>query len=209
MDPRAPDPRVPFALAAQGFVAVAESVRPEDWARPALGVWTVRDLTGHTGRALQTVELYLDPGAGESTPDLTGPTEYYARAAAALADPAAVAERGRQAGAALGDDPASTVVSMAHRVVALVDDSAEHALVRTPVGTIRLRDYLPTRTFELVVHSLDLAAAVGAAVPDVLRGPVGTCLHLAADLASVRGDGPDVLLALTGRRSLPDGFSVV
>jgi len=35
------------------------------------------------------------------------------------------------------------------------------ALITTIGGGMRVRTYLPTRTFELVVHSLDISAATG------------------------------------------------
>jgi hypothetical protein len=73
---------------------------------------------------------------------------------------------------------------------------------------MRLRDYLPTRVFELVVHTLDLAAALGLEAeppPDALA----VCLELAASLAQRRGAGPAVLMALSGRRPLPPDFSLL
>ncbi|MDQ1356307.1 MAG: hypothetical protein QOG44_680, partial [Acidimicrobiaceae bacterium] len=72
--------------------------------------------------------------------------------------------------------------------------------------------YLPTRTFELTVHTLDLVCALGVEAPPVLDAPVAACLELAvAAAAAGRGasSGGAVLLALTGRRGLPPGFSVV
>lgn len=209
MSARATGPRADFRAAAEGFVAVVQAIGPGRWDDPGLGVWTVRDLAGHAGRALLTLESYLDRQAVRTEPDLSSPVAYYRRAAADLADPDAVAERGRQAGAALGERPADSVASAGRRVLAVLDDAPDDAVVRTPVGSIGLLDYLPTRTFELVVHSLDLCAATGVPAPAALAGPVGACLRLAVDLADVAGHGPDVLLALTGRRGLPVGFSVL
>ena len=203
--------RQDFAEAASGFVEVVAGVRPDDWDRPGLGVWSVRDLTGHTSRALLTVESYLDPATTTEQPSLADTEAYFAAAGAAVAhtDPAAIAERGRQAGVALGEDPAATAAGIVERVLALVEGAADDALVRTPFNTMTLIGYLPTRTFELVVHTLDLAAAVGVRVPGGLEGPLASCLGLATRLAVAQGSGPDVLLALTGRRPLPAGFSVL
>jgi hypothetical protein len=69
--------------------------------------------------------------------------------------------------------------------------------------------YLPTRTFELTVHTLDLVGALGVAAPPVLDEPVAACLELAAAAAARGASGAAVLLALAGRRGLPPGFSVV
>ena len=79
----------------------------------------------------------------------------------------------------------------------------------TPVGPITLSAYLPTRIFELTVHSLDLARATGHGVPPDLAEPVGACLVMAAQMAQGRPQAADLLLALTGRRPLPPGFSVL
>ena len=202
--------REDFRAAARAFVGVVRQVGPTAWDEPGLGVWTVRDLAGHTSRALLTVEAYLEP-ATTDTPSLAGPEAYFAAAGAAgaLTDPAAVAERGRQAGRDLGDDPAASVSGLAERVLALVDAAEDAAVIRTPFNTMTLTGYLPTRTFELVVHTLDLAAAVGVPAPQGLDGALASTLGLATRLAVARGQGADVLLALTGRRPLPAGFSVL
>jgi hypothetical protein len=198
-----------FRLAAEGFVTVVGMISPDSWDRPGLGVWTVRDLAGHASRALLTVETYLDPLTVSERPALPDPVAYLHAAGSDAVDPETVAERGRQAGAALGDDPASAVSVIAERVLAVVRRSTDDAVVETRVGSMSLIGYLPTRTFELVVHSLDLVAATGLALPAEFAEPVAGCLQLAARLAATRVDPGDVLLALTGRRPLPDGFSVL
>lgn len=207
MTTHGPDVRRDFRRAAESFAAVVRGIQPDSWERPALGVWNLRDLTGHTSRALLTIESYLDPARTADRPKIQDAAGYFRAAAGALADPAAVAERGRQAGAALGDKPVVAISSIVERVLQLIDNSHDDALVSTPVGTITLISYLPTRTFELVVHGLDLVAATGAAAPADL--PLAPCLLLAADLAIGTGHADQVLLALTGRRPLADGFSVL
>ena len=73
---------------------------------------------------------------------------------------------------------------------------------------IRLHTYLPTRVFELAVHSLDIVRATGIEFrlpPEVLDAATA----LAARTAVTLGDGETVLTALTGRSALPPSFSVV
>ena len=73
---------------------------------------------------------------------------------------------------------------------------------------IRLHTYLPTRTFELAVHGLDIADAVN--IPHVLPPDVlDEAVVLATRTAVATGHGETVLLALTGRTTLPPSFSVV
>ncbi len=64
----------------------------------------MRDLRGHTSRSLSTVEAYLDVASADSGPvNLADALAYYLAIAGALADTAAVVQRGRAAGAALGE----------------------------------------------------------------------------------------------------------
>lgn len=123
-------------------------------------------------------------------------------------EPADVAERGRQAGRDLGDDPTAAIDALVTRVLgelASVDDP----LIEVIGGLgLRLHTYLPTRTFELAVHGLDIARAVG--IPfDLADDVVDEALVLAGRVAALGGHGQTVLLSLTGRGDLPPSFSIV
>ena len=194
-----------FAEAAAYFVATVARVPADGWDRPGLGEWSVRALVGHTSRALLTVETYLDAGAERV--DIPGPVEYFL-VGLATADHGAIAERGRQAGAALGDDPAGAVHALVERVVARVQRAADTDLVGTSAGGMTLIAYLPTRIFELAIHTLDLAAALGVAgsLPDATAA---VTLDLVAALAHRRGRDTELLLAATGRGALPTGYTVL
>ena len=165
MSPSWPDTRTAFADAAAWFVATTALVG-DRWSEPGLGEWDVRSLVGHTSRSLLTVEAYLAqpaPAAEISSPD------GYVRATRAIAAGPAVAVRGREAGAALGADPAAAVAEIAARVLPLVGSCDGTELVTTIAGGMRLSDYLPTRTFELAVHTTDLATALGVQEAEVTR----------------------------------------
>jgi uncharacterized protein (TIGR03083 family) len=195
--------REAYESAAGLFVNTVAQVEPTQWEQPGLGVWTVRDLVGHTSRALLTVELYLAKPAAQR--EVMRPVDYLLRAQTGLADPASVAARGREAGVALGPDPIAAVRDIAARVLAQVHAASDAVLVSTPVGGMRLIDYLPSRIFELAVHTLDLAAALPVTV--TLPEPVAAvALHLLADLALRPDKAAALLLAATGRRPLPAGF---
>lgn len=202
------DPAAVFASAAHSFADLVDRLPAGAWDGPGLGEWDLRSLVGHTSRSLVTVSTYLQTTA--SREDVTSAADYYLRVtpAALGIDPAAVAERGRQAGRDLGDDPAAAVRALVARALSDVD-AADDPLVEVIGGMgIRLRTYLPTRTFELTVHGLDIARATGVdhvPPPEVLTEAV----RLAAEVAVLSGRGREVLLALTGRTSLPPGFSVV
>ena len=73
---------------------------------------------------------------------------------------------------------------------------------------MRLIDYLPSRIFELAVHTLDIAAALPVVVT-LPETAAAVALHLLADLAVQPGRAASLLLAATGRHALPAGFNVL
>lgn len=198
--------REAYEHAANLFVETVAQVQKNQWEHVGLGEWTVRDLVGHTNRALSTVETYLDKPA--DTIELEQPVDYFLRARASLADPAAVAARGREAGKALGIEPAATVRATALRVLARLNETPDDVLVTTPVGGMRCIDYLPSRVFELTIHTLDLATAISqeVAVPDTAAR---VTFSLLTELVLQSGKAASLLLAATGRDSLPVGFGVL
>ena len=199
-----PDSRRAFGDAADWFVRTAALVG-DRWHRHGLGEWDVRALVGHTSRSLLTVETYLARPA--PAVEVASAADYFRATSAAAADPA-VAARGRDAGTALGADPVAGVAEIAARVVPLVATRDGTEIVTTIAGGMRLADYLPTRTFELAVHTTDLATALGVP-PDVPPTAAAQALHVVADLAAATGRAGPLLLAATGRPGLPAGFSVL
>lgn len=202
------DAVAPFASAARSFAALVHEIPADRWAGPGLGEWDLRSLVGHASRSLITVSTYLAQPAERE--DITSPQEYYARVnpAALGISPEGVVERGRQAGRDLGDDPAATVDALVSRVLDELSEAANPLIEVIGGAGIRLHTYLPTRTFELAVHGLDIARAVDISFQmpsDVLDAAT----QLAMRIAAATGHGQTVLLALTGRTELPSSFSIV
>jgi uncharacterized protein (TIGR03083 family) len=199
--------RETFASAASAFAKLVHGIPESKWVDPGVGDWDVRSLVGHTSRSLITVSTYLRTTAERE--DLAGPAEYYvyARDFASEAGAQAVTERGHQAGRDLGSDPAATVD---HLVAQALDDlnAVDDPLVTVIGGVgIRLSSYLPTRTFEMAVHGLDIARATGVdAMPEEVLVEAAV---LATRVGVALGQGETVLSALTGRTALPAAFSVV
>ena len=129
----------------------------------------------------------------------------YFRATRAMAADLAVAGRGGAAGHALGDNPAAAVAEIAGRVVPLVDGLDGGTLLTTIAGGMRLADYLRTRTFELAVHTSDLARALDVPL-DVPATAAAQALQLVTELAVREGRAGPLLLAATGRSGLPPGW---
>jgi len=201
------DSRSSYLSAAESFVDQVASIPREALPGPGLGAWDLRALVGHASRSLVTVETYLDQPA-EVVAVPAAPDYYLAIAGIAGADDAAIIERGRQAGAALGDDPTGFVRDLSRRVAQMLASYDDAYLLTTIAGGMRLDEYLRTRIFELVVHGLDIGAACGVD-PAFAAEPLVDAVTLAAQVAARSGRAPDVLLALTGRACLPRGFTIV
>lgn len=192
------DHRDAYLTTGQWYADLVARVPSDAWTSPGLGTWDVRGLVGHTTRALTTVVEYA--GAPAQALACESASDYFVaalgRADAALH--AAVAARGTQAGADLGDDPASAVRRHLADVVATLAGLDDDAAVTTIAGGIRVRDYLATRVFELTVHGLDLCDALGLAF-DPPEAATRVTLDLLAALAARTGQAPAAVRLLTGR----------
>jgi hypothetical protein len=190
-------------LEAAGSFADLVGSLPSSLTGPGLGEWDLRSLVGHTARSLVTVSEYLRKPA--SAVELETAVDYVAGLAEAANNPG-VTRRGVEAGEQLGDDPAGAVRLLLDAVTADLARADPEQLVTTYAGGMRLRDYLPTRSFELVVHCLDIAAAVPARWTPPAAA-LSEAVHLAAEVAVRRGEGTLLLRLVTGRE--PGGLSIV
>ena len=86
------------------------------------------------------------------------------------------------------------------RVAATADDEP----VNTFAGQITLSEYLATRVVEIGVHTLDLQRATG----QLMELHPETSAVVLSVLTQLASPAP-LILALTGRRSLPTDFNVL
>ncbi len=170
-------------------MAAVEAVPPARYADRWSEEWTTLDLIGHGNRANVLAVTYFEHPAALAGPDYVLPEN--------------IAARGRQAVLDLGDDPVASVRAASLRAIALAQAAPDDAMVGTPFGEQRLADYLRSRTAELVLHGLDLGTDVQP--PSIALEQCGTYL---LGVAQWKGHGLDVIRALTGRGSLPEGFNV-
>lgn len=196
-----------FNASADAFLGLLGEVAPDQWESPGLGSWTVRSLAGHTARAILTVETYLgqdEPGSAT----IPSAEHYYNQVLEQFTDHTSIEQRGVEAGAWLGSDPVDQVRDAINRTKVLIGEQPADRLVSIGGMGILLDEYLRTRVVELIVHSIDLARAIGSNYTppkDALAMTVG----LLAQTAVHRGSGVELLLGLTGRENLPEGFTVV
>lgn len=197
------------------FVATAKAVASivddiPDPTMPGLGEWDLHALAAHTLRALTTLQGYLGEPEPADEPPLADASAYFAaylemRSVDPVRVDTAVAERGRSGAAALSvADIARRFDDLAEALDAELTAAGPDRLIVTPWGAIRLGDYLRTRSFELVVHGLDLVAASGSTqrLPDA---STHDALSLLTEIAHRRGLVPELIRTLTGR----DGADVL
>jgi uncharacterized protein (TIGR03083 family) len=194
--------RAAFEDAAATMQATIDQVEPHQWELPGLGAWTVRELTAHALRAFTTIERSL---AAEPTVDrvIVDAAEYYR---IGMSDPnvhIGVAERARIAGAQL-TDPLGECEATAQRVLALVASTADDDVVHISFGQMMFTEYLATRVAELALHTLDMQRACGLST----TLPAATSSVVVALMAELAEPIP-LLLALTGRGTLPVDFNVL
>ncbi len=178
----------PFRSASQFFVDAVAAVPRNRYEERWSDEWRVLDLIGHGNRANALPVEYYERPVPKAGPDYVLPEN--------------VAERGRQAVEALGDDPPAAVRAASERVLAVVAAAPDDATVGTPFGEQTLDAYLRSRTAELVLHGLDLGTDVEPPVQALVD-----CGAFLVQRAVQAGHGLDVVRALSGRGTLPPGFS--
>jgi uncharacterized protein (TIGR03083 family) len=196
-----------FETAARCFLDLVAGVKPEQWNEPALGVWDVRGLVGHTARAIQVVEQYLlaDPATKVTAANAEA---YYAVALVQYTNNEAIAARGIEAGRKLNENSGAEFEATLDRDLELIVANSPDRLVAVgPIG-IPLHEYLRTRVFELVVHGMDIAVATHQP-HGIPADVVANVADLAARVAVRKGDGEQLLFAMTGRRPLPFRYSIL
>ena len=179
---------------------------PSDaWDRPGLGEWSIRELVGHVVGVIDGVVAdtgHAAPMAAE------GAAAYYVQAMSSPRVHEEVAERARTRAASFGDNPVEAARAVVAGTLDAVDALDDSALVTTNVGPVRLVDYLSTRVLEIVIHTMDVSLAAGVPV-ETSREALTVTLALLSDIAVEHGDGAALAMALSGRRSLPEGFNVL
>ena len=136
-----------------------------------------------------TVETYLDQPADAE--DLATAAAYVVAGQRLAATPAAVVAAWPRRRSRTGRGPLTRVPAIVDRVLPLLDRH-DDPLVTTIAGGMRLSVYLATRTFELVVHGVDIADALGVAPPALRRRGVAAALELTARSSALREQAPAV-----------------
>ena len=141
--------RETYLEAGDYFVSVVDSIEIDLFDAPALGEWCVRDLVGHTYRSFTTVLSYS--AVPSNKVDFERPVDYFLRLLSSDVNHGHIAERGRAAGLEIIEDPKMMVRGFAMYVKNKLEELSDDHIMGTLTGGMRLIDYLPTRTFELII----------------------------------------------------------
>jgi uncharacterized protein (TIGR03083 family) len=189
-----------FRYASQWWRSIVGAVGDDRWDQAALGEWTVRELVAHTGRAYKTVIEYSEGEVKDPTPIDTA-AGYFRIVLAEQTPHVHIAERARRE-ARDHDDWVVATDELAAVAARVIDATAPDAPMHLFVGEMPFTQYLATRVVELVVHGVDLAAAIDLPTTPPFEATKVAALVL-LDLASP-DDAVSVLRLLTGRpASLP------
>ncbi len=190
--------REAFREAADYLVAAAHEVPERAWGAPGLGEWNIRELLGHACRSFLTFADYVSetPPAAVEIDNAIEYYEWFQRIP--LADRDAITQRGRDAGAALGADPVAATVELRARALDALDAAPDDRIMKTAGGAMVVSEYLRTRTFELVVHTIDLRHAIGRPIEPPERA-AAEVLEILSELTQRGKHVSRVVAMLTGR----------
>lgn len=129
----------------------------EAWDAPALGQWNVAQLVAHTVRATTRVPEYLEqPVSAPAVVDRVGYWRYDAAAEAP-----AIAQRAIDEAAAIAPEQLPAAFAAGHAATLQAGQAAgPDRVLFTIMGAMRLDEYVATRVLEVVVHHMDLRAAM-------------------------------------------------
>jgi uncharacterized protein (TIGR03083 family) len=191
---------VAFREASRWWRSIVGAIDDDRWDQAALGEWSVRELVAHADRAYRTVIEYTADEVKD--PTIVYSAAGYFRIVLAEQTPHVHIAARAKAEAKERSDWLSATDELADVAERIVADSPGDTPVHTFVGEMMLDQYLATRVVELVVHGLDLAAAVDLPTPPPpAAGKVA--LSVLLDMAAADDIG-SILRLLTGRpASLP------
>lgn len=188
-----------FRFASHWWRSIVGAIDGELWDAPGLGEWTIRELVAHTNRAYKTVMQYLVADPVDETPIATA-AQYFRVVLAEETPHVHIAARAKTDAAEV-DDWISETDSLAQRCEKLIADTPGDAPCHLMVGVMALDQYLATRVVELVVHGLDLAAAISLEV-NAPPASASVALRVMFDLTD-DADVTVLLRSLSGRSTHP------
>ncbi|WP_046508196.1 maleylpyruvate isomerase family mycothiol-dependent enzyme [Streptomyces odonnellii] len=167
--------------------AAVSGLAPGQLALPtSLGDWTVRELAVHLALAVEAVSRTIEQSTTSGPP----PTPLVTLQAWPFATAAFAGDVDQDVKALAASTPPDELFERtAQRISALLPDAPDDLLLATRLGTMRLGDFLVTRTIELIVHTDDLNRAVAGLGIPYDRQALAACTRMLADALAVKAPG--------------------
>jgi uncharacterized protein (TIGR03083 family) len=190
-----------FRLASEEFRTRLRAVRPPEWTRPTpCSAWNVRDLVAHMtqgnlnyrmlaegGTAADFLRLRASTAPSGDLPGADPPRADPPRADPPRADLTRADLTRADADLTRADPVAAFADSVTACAAAFAAPGALDRILDYPLGPVRGRQALAVRTADTVIHTWDLARAVGA--PDCLAA--GLVAWLASHLDEIYAGLPE------------------
>ena len=188
------DVREAFFDAARDFEVLVGAIDPRRLGGPASDEWTVLELLAHASRAFIATKTVLTTPVDPASRRLDSAAAHFRAAFAVPGVHEGIVRRARDA---VSDDPVRGVRDLAEEVRPLVERTDVATEVQHFAGRLDFGDTLVTRVTELVLHGVDLQAALDMAITSSPR-PARVVRALVLELAD-RADNLAVACVLTGR----------
>jgi len=184
------------------------------WDEPsALERWKVSGLTAHLARATTSVEAYLDADTAPEGDSISAARYYELILDRDLDSELNVAVRAR--GDEMATEGLRPLLALWDGALARLAERLEYETASRKVRVyddlvLRLDDYLVTRILEIIVHSDDVAASTGAALPDFPTAAFDLVIGTLVDVGRLHHGDVAVVRALARReRDEPNALRIL
>jgi uncharacterized protein (TIGR03083 family) len=186
------------------FGATLAALSPDDWQRPTrCPPMDLRRLTAHALRGAERIIEFL--GRPPTDPPADVDAVSYFRYDPAVVGPDVVRRAAEAAGSRTGAEIAALWATTWPDALALADKHLDDdPILASPLGKIRLSEYVRTRVVEVGVHAMDVRDALGEEPDPSPEGVAVVCGVLAGLLSAEPPPGLDgVRFILTGTGRAP------
>jgi Mycothiol maleylpyruvate isomerase N-terminal domain len=160
-DPQ-PDVVAAFHAASAHFVELVAAIDPTSYDDEATSEWSLLELVAHALRAYVAIDETLARPLDPASRRVSSAAAYFRAGMSMPGIHTGITERARRGAAQVRDDPLRHARELATHAAGVVDSTPGDREVQHFVGRMRFDDYLVTRLTELVLHGVDIQAAMGA-----------------------------------------------
>lgn len=183
-----------YELSARCFVDIVSLINQDSYKIASIGSWNLEELISHSLRAITLVKQYLN--ATDTGQPVFSLYDYLN--SIKQADNEAIYKRAKEFAKTLDGCLKDAVVGAYQDVITLLRNKTGREMIFGPNFKMELNQYLPTRIFELTVHTLDICDTVSVDYPNQLADPVKYCVNVILNQFNLL-EAAELLKAMTNR----------